>query len=297
RMGAVDIFARPGYREFFLDLATNPNSAGLIHVSRLAVGATSVAANLGLVYGECYYHVLASHDDGELSRYGPGAIHLRELLRHAIERGLRRFDFTIGDEPYKQEWSDAALKLYDHVAGVSWPGFTPGPASLARGALRRLIKQPPFLWRSVRQARSVVGTLLARGSSPAGKDRNPPAAAGVSSPPALACVMGDMDLLRPIALAGIPCAVVTRPGVPSLYSRYARSSLAWDDFSERVDELVEALVRFGAAQPERPVLFYEEDAQLLLVSRYRERLAQAFRFVVADAALVEDLVDKARFQD
>src|SRR5215831_6788909 len=53
----------------------------------------------------------------------------------------------------------------------------------------------------------------------------------------------------------------------------------------------------ASAQPERPVLFYEEDAQLLLVSRYRERLAQAFRFVVADAALVEDLVDKARFQD
>ncbi|MBI1868483.1 MAG: ATP-grasp domain-containing protein [Methylocystis sp.] len=108
--------------------------------------------------------------------------------------------------------------------------------------------------------------------------------------------MGDMDLLRPIALAGIPCAVVMRPGAPSLYSRFAQSSFCWDDFSENVEELVDRLVRFGAAQPERPVLFYEEDTQLLLVSRHRERLAQAFRFVVADAALVEDLVDKARFQ-
>jgi predicted ATP-grasp superfamily ATP-dependent carboligase len=63
-----------------------------------------------------------------------------------------------------------------------------------------------------------------------------------------------------------------------------------------VDELVDALVRFGGAQRAPPVLFYEEDAQLLLVSRHRERLAKAFRFVVADATLVEDLVDKARFQ-
>jgi len=298
RMGAADIFARPGYREFYLDLATNPNTAGLVHVSRLAVGTTSAAANLGLAFRDCYYHVLASHDDGELSRYGPGAIHLRELLRHAIERGLARFDFTIGDEPYKQEWSDAALKLYDHVAGVSWRGWPASRASLARRSLRRFVKQTPVLWRSFRHVRSAVGSLLvARGSrpSPDGKGRAL-AAAGAPSPPALACVMGDMDLLRPIALAGIPCAVVTRPGVPSLYSRYARSSLRWDDFSENVEELVETLVRFGAAQPERPVLFYEEDAQLLLVSRYRERLAQAFRFVVADAALVEDLVDKARFQ-
>jgi len=36
---------------------------------------------------------------------------------------------------------------------------------------------------------------------------------------------------------------------------------------------------------------------VLLVSRYRERLRQAFRFVVADASLVEDLVDKSRFQE
>jgi hypothetical protein len=45
------------------------------------------------------------------------------------------------------------------------------------------------------------------------------------------------------------------------------------------------------------VLFYQEDSSLLLVSRYRERLGSVFRFVVADADLVEQLVDKARFQE
>jgi predicted ATP-grasp superfamily ATP-dependent carboligase len=50
-------------------------------------------------------------------------------------------------------------------------------------------------------------------------------------------------------------------------------------------------------QPERPVLFYQADRELLLVSRYRKRLAQAFRFVIAEASLVEDLVNKARFRE
>jgi predicted ATP-grasp superfamily ATP-dependent carboligase len=108
--------------------------------------------------------------------------------------------------------------------------------------------------------------------------------------------MGDMDLLRPVVLAGIPCAVMTRPGVPSLYSRFTQTRLPWNDFSSNAEDLVDTLVRFGKAQPERPVLFYEEDAQLLVVSRFRERLAQTFRFVIAQAALVEDLLDKARFQ-
>ena len=105
-----------------------------------------------------------------------------------------------------------------------------------------------------------------------------------------------MDLVRPLGLAGISCAVVTPPGSPSVYSRFTRAALYWKDLSEGTEELVAALVRFGTAQPERPVLFFTEDSHLLLVSRYRHRLEVAFRFVLADEQLIEDLVDKNRFQ-
>ncbi|WP_448189521.1 carboxylate--amine ligase [Azospirillum sp. sgz301742] len=113
---------------------------------------------------------------------------------------------------------------------------------------------------------------------------------------AMACVMGSMNLLRPIGLAGIRCASVARHGSPTLYSRFTRAALPCESFTEDTDALVGELVRFGTAQPEPPVLFFEEDTQLLLVSRYRDRLASAFRFTIADAQLVEDLVDKTRFQ-
>ena len=119
---------------------------------------------------------------------------------------------------------------------------------------------------------------------------------GAPSRKALACVMGSMELVRPLGLAGIRSAVVTRASGASRYSRFTETALSWEDFSEDVEKLVDGLVRFGADLPEPPVLFYEEDSQLLLVSRHRERLARAFRFVVADPVLVEDLVDKARFQ-
>ena len=163
-----------------------------------------------------------------------------------------------------------------------------------RRRIKRFIKQTPLLWRLASHARVRHRLAVAAASSIAAAQADAACRAGAAT--ALACVMGDMDLLRPLALAGIPCAVVSRPGVPSLYSRYAQSRLAWDDYPKNVDGLLDALVSFGKAQPERPVLFYEEDGQVLLVSRHRERLAQAFRFVVADATLVEDLLDKARFQ-
>jgi predicted ATP-grasp superfamily ATP-dependent carboligase len=112
-----------------------------------------------------------------------------------------------------------------------------------------------------------------------------------------ACVLGDIDLVRALGLAGIRSDVVAPPGSLARFSRHTRTALPWYDPSEQAGELVEALVRHGEAQPAPPVLFYEEDSSLLLVSRYRQRLGSVFRFVVPAAELVEQLVDKARFQD
>ena len=295
RKGIADIFARPGHREFYLDLASNPKTRHLVHISRVEIGEICAATNLGIVFGDCYYHVLASFADAEVAHYGPGALHLRELMAHAINLGLKRFDFTIGDEPYKLEWSDTDLELYDYTATATWRGLPACGSSAVRRRVKRLIKQTPVLWRLASQARAALGAVShLRSSGPAARSSD--AAVVPTRPTAVACVMGDIDLLRPLALAGIPCAVVSRPGGPSLYSRYARSRLVWEDYADNGDGLLDALISFGRAQPEPPVLFYQEDAQALLVSRQRDRLAPAFRFVAADTALVEDLLDKERFQ-
>jgi D-aspartate ligase len=112
----------------------------------------------------------------------------------------------------------------------------------------------------------------------------------------LACVLGDMDLVRPLGLAGIKCAVAVPPGAASRYSRFTTHTIEWAHPWEQTDELVENLIQFGKNQSERPVLFFESDGELLLVSRNRQRLHEYFRFAIAEQELVEDLVDKARFQ-
>jgi D-aspartate ligase len=294
RKGIADIFVRPGQRDFYLDLATNPGTRDLVHISRVEIGETCAAANLGVVFGDCYYHLLASYDDGELSHYGPGALHLRELMAHAIKLKLKNFDFTIGDESYKLEWSDTHSELCDYTAVANWRGRPQRWLSDWRRRAKRFIKQTPWAWRLVSHLRSAIGALS---SLQLPRRVRRMSALRATPPAALACIMGDIDLLPPLTSAGIPCAAVSRPGAPLLYSRHAHSALAWNDFSQNVDALVDALVGFGKAQAEPPVLFYQEDAQLLLVSRFREQLAEAFRFVVADAPLVEALIDKAQFQD
>jgi D-aspartate ligase len=115
------------------------------------------------------------------------------------------------------------------------------------------------------------------------------------APRPIACVIGSMDLVRPLGLAGISSAVVVESGDVAAYSRFTRTVIPLADPAREGELLLARLLGFARAQTEPPVLFYGQDADLLFVSRHRDRLAEAFRFVVPDAGLVEELVDKARF--
>ena len=112
----------------------------------------------------------------------------------------------------------------------------------------------------------------------------------------LACVLGGIEVVRPLALAGIRSAVVAHPGDPACFSRHTAAVLGWIDPWQHPEALLQRLLEFGSAQQDKPVLYYDGDWDLLLVSRKREQLSEAFRFVVGAPELVEDLVDKSRFQ-
>ncbi len=155
RMGVENFLLRPGHHAFFNDLATD-SAASMTHVSRLDVGETWAATNFGLEFRGRYYLLLSSYEDGALSRHGPGRAHLQALIRRAMEKGLTQFDFTIGDEPYKRDWSDVTVRLYGHFAATRLRGL---PVVLAVAAFRRAkrtIKQNPLLWRLFSEARERI---------------------------------------------------------------------------------------------------------------------------------------------
>ena len=162
RMGVPNLFAQPGHAAFYRALATDPATRPIVHVSRLDVGERPAAVNLGLLHRGRYYHLLASYDDGDVSRFGPGAAHLHELMRYAIARGCRVFDFTIGDERYKREWCDTEMTLYDHIAAATARGTLMAGLRRAGRGLKRWIKQTPVLWASATRIRRILGLLRAR---------------------------------------------------------------------------------------------------------------------------------------
>ncbi len=166
RMGVANMFAKPGHAEFYADLATDPATRGMVHVSRLDVGEIIAAANFGAVHGGRYYHIVAAYHDGDVARCGPGAMHLREILRYAIERGCTVFDFTSGDEPYKREWADSTIRLYDLHSAATPGGWIVAGGGFAGSRVKRFIKQTPVLWRAFTRTRAFGGWLKRREEIP-----------------------------------------------------------------------------------------------------------------------------------
>lgn len=108
-----------------------------------------------------------------------------------------------------------------------------------------------------------------------------------------ACVLGDADLVRALALAGVSSVLAVPPDSPLRHSRFVHGTIPWDGSDD--EELLDGLVKYASAGNEAPVLYYQHDEHLLFVSRHRQVLSTLFRFVVADHAIVEQLVDKSAF--
>ena len=198
------------------------------------------------------------------------------VMQRALEAGCESFDLMgaglfktrLGGEPdlTKWRWQRSRPRWLGAARSVIQAGYR--VQQKARGRVVRL-----------------VGRSGAQGRREA-REHHPPA-----------CVLGGLDLVRALGLGGIRTVLMAPPGAAPRYSRFTRRSLPWSDPWDHPEELVETLVAFGLSEPEPPVLFYEDDRSLLLASRHRERLGRAFRFVLPDAKLVEQLVDKGRFQE
>lgn len=161
-LGVANMFEWPGYRDFFVDMASDPRRHELVHVSSVSVGSTIVAASFGLTLHGNYDYVLAGYAMGEYEGSSPGTIHLQELMRTFIERGFTTFDFNIGDEPYKREWCDTETKFYDFVSPVTAMGWAAATMSHVSRVAKRFIKRNPSIWPIIRKARSALASL--RGS-------------------------------------------------------------------------------------------------------------------------------------
>ena len=160
KLGVANMFERPGYRDFFLDLATGPRSSRLTHVSRLDVGDETAAANFGLMFRGRYYYILAGYDDGELARFGPGRdpAHGRDALCHSSTAA----SCSISPSATSPTSASGATSRSASATTSRRRRCAAGWRRCRRwrcASVKRRIKRNPAVWAVVRKLRMLTGSL------------------------------------------------------------------------------------------------------------------------------------------
>ena len=115
---------------------------------------------------------------------------------------------------------------------------------------------------------------------------------------AIACVLGGLSVIRTLGRERIPVACVVTPetkGQPSL-SRFVRRTVTAPSALTDAEGLLAALLRFGSSLAEPPVLFVDNDDDLLFVSRNRVAPRAAISTAVRSKRLLSH-VDRESHDD
>lgn len=148
RSGVDDVFAEPGVRAFFRDLALRSERTDkpLIQLHGIEIaGAIRATFASGIDRGRVHGYFSGMSLDA-FARVGPGDLLLHHLIRECCERGFTTFDLGVGDERYKSSWETVAEPQFRTVLPLSAWGRVLAPAYRAAGAARIAIRQNRTLW-------------------------------------------------------------------------------------------------------------------------------------------------------
>jgi predicted ATP-grasp superfamily ATP-dependent carboligase len=272
RWGGGGAFVSPRFRAFHDEAMAALFAEGHLELLWLCVHGEPFAAAYQILWGPRVHYYQSGRRLDVPKNLRPGIALLAYALRRAIDAGRREYDFLGGDYRYKRDLA-TCIRPAVRLRAVR-------DRRSIRERARLLVEDGRAVRRAVRRAPVPVSP----GHVPA-RERGP-----------LAVLHGDLNMLRCFAGTRVPTLVLSSdPDAPSFFSRHCgQRRLVADCVADPAGALAD-LVDLGRLHPGRPVLFYGDDAMLLLVSRHREELARRYRFLLPPAPLVEALVDKMRF--
>lgn len=147
RTGKNSIFKDRRVRAFVKAVSSQEaeNDSVVLHV--LTCAGKEVAITYSLNWHHTMYYYIASYERGPYERSSPGALALCRVFEWCLEEGLSTFDFTIGDEAYKLEWSDRSTRLFCGTFAVTVKGHVGERLEAAKLSLKHTIKSSPIMYK------------------------------------------------------------------------------------------------------------------------------------------------------
>lgn len=112
--GVHGVLLMPGYEEFYRDQAIHNDT---VHLSCLMLDGKIIATHLGYRYRGRFYYLMPSYDQ-HYGAYSPGRVLAYFLIQDCFARGVEVFDFSIGNEEYKYEWTKDSEPITSFVSNT-----------------------------------------------------------------------------------------------------------------------------------------------------------------------------------
>ena len=105
KRGMSSLFLNTKNRDFYRELTRNMLAKGWLLFSMLEYNDKPIAFHFGFDYNSRVIWYKPSFDI-DYFKHSPGKVLLRFLIEFALSNGNSELDFTLGDEPFKQEFSN-----------------------------------------------------------------------------------------------------------------------------------------------------------------------------------------------
>ena len=137
-----DLFSRPEYFEFYRNVAVLGSQQGTASTFVGKFEDQIMSVDFGLRHKDRFLFLLGGFSNNdEYQRYSLGLIGLCEKIRDEMERGRTIFDFTIGDEDYKQSFRADRIPLTNVTSTSGLVGRLAFSAYQSRGSIRGVLKK------------------------------------------------------------------------------------------------------------------------------------------------------------
>jgi CelD/BcsL family acetyltransferase involved in cellulose biosynthesis len=90
------------------------------HLSYLSLDNEILSIHFGLKQKNRFYYLIIANNNSKHDIYSPGRLLISFLIRWSISKKINIFDFTLGDEKYKTDWSNSSLIIYNYCKLINF---------------------------------------------------------------------------------------------------------------------------------------------------------------------------------
>jgi CelD/BcsL family acetyltransferase involved in cellulose biosynthesis len=130
------IASNPNTRRFYTDVARWAAERGWLRIGTLRLDGRAIACDYSIAFDGAWYSLKSGYEES-YRRFGPGALLLREQLRHCCEEGVTTFELLGTEDSFKLSWAErSSERTRVHAFDRSLAGLTHHSLEAGRDGLR-----------------------------------------------------------------------------------------------------------------------------------------------------------------